>query len=667
MKTFHASFAVLLFALLLPAGASAQGYPQRIIEEIQFVLDPGTDDQSFLLGDTVAVRGLVVSDVRSLALDGGWGCFIVDPDLPTDPWQGLLVVQSDTSAGSTGFGTLQPGMICRFTGVIQEVNTETRLALLTDPAVPVVIESVGGLLPQPIPLGTADVTDRASGEQWEGQLVRIDDALLTDDAYPSNRAIIEDGSGLPAFLDDGFAVFRDGFDNGTFAWPATGSILSATGFVAGIDDGLSVNPRDFADLIVRSSAPEISEIFRDPIVPTDRDSVVVSATVTDDDGVAGSRLHYSVDFGPWATVDMTASGNEWSATIPAQADGSFLRYFLSAMDSIGNAGQMPADTSLATGTVYRCVVRNTGLRIADVQNPFGYGNGASPYEGLTVTVEGVVMSSPDHFAGYYIQDAGEAWSGIFVRNIARPFAIGDLIRVRGRVEEDFGLTKISAAFVDTLLSGVGPFDPVPLRTGDLATGGALAEAFESVLVSFANVTVTDAFPDHPNNFGEFIIDDGSGGLRVDDESERYDGNLTEQIENGASGSIRGIHFYSFGDFKLAPRDSHDVDLLVGIGESESRGIGEPVTFALAQNYPNPFNPETRVEFAIAHAEWTTLVVYDVLGRKVRTLVNERMSAGRHVVRWDGRDDSGRPVAGGTYLYRLMSGAHVVTRKMVFMK
>ena len=97
------------------------------------------------------------------------------------------------------------------------------------------------------------------------------------------------------------------------------------------------------------------------------------------------------------------------------------------------------------------------------------------------------------------------------------------------------------------------------------------------------------------------------------------------------------------------------------------GGGDPTRpegFFLGRNYPNPFNPETTVEFGVGNAEWVTLTVYDMLGRAVRTLVDGPMAAGRHVSRWDGRDDAGRSAVSGVYLYRLVAGSFVETRKML---
>lgn len=101
----------------------------------------------------------------------------------------------------------------------------------------------------------------------------------------------------------------------------------------------------------------------------------------------------------------------------------------------------------------------------------------------------------------------------------------------------------------------------------------------------------------------------------------------------------------------------------------SSGVNEaaPEQFAILANYPNPFNPSTVISFSTPTSGKVILVVYDIIGSKVRTLLSERMNAGTHSVVWDGRDDSGVRVSSGVYLARLESGKAVSTRKMLLMK
>jgi uncharacterized delta-60 repeat protein len=93
----------------------------------------------------------------------------------------------------------------------------------------------------------------------------------------------------------------------------------------------------------------------------------------------------------------------------------------------------------------------------------------------------------------------------------------------------------------------------------------------------------------------------------------------------------------------------------------------PSEFDLSQNYPNPFNPATKIEFTLAKPGFVTLQVYDVLGRKVRTLVSEELSSGYKSVIWDGKNDAGDDVASAVYFYQLKVGDFSEPKKMLLLK
>ena len=105
-------------------------------------------------------------------------------------------------------------------------------------------------------------------------------------------------------------------------------------------------------------------------------------------------------------------------------------------------------------------------------------------------------------------------------------------------------------------------------------------------------------------------------------------------------------------------------ITVGVNENPQ---GLPGTFELSQNYPNPFNPTTRIQFTIPKAGHVDLVVYDLLGRKVKTLVNDDRHVGKHTVTWNGTDDQGFSVSSGVYFYRLAAGELSKVQKMMLMK
>ena len=91
--------------------------------------------------------------------------------------------------------------------------------------------------------------------------------------------------------------------------------------------------------------------------------------------------------------------------------------------------------------------------------------------------------------------------------------------------------------------------------------------------------------------------------------------------------------------------------------------------SLEQNHPNPFNPATTIRYAVSSADskHTMLEIFNILGQKVRTLVDEPRRVGSYEVAWDGKDDEGEEVASGIYLYRLRVGEFSQFRKMLLMK
>lgn len=93
----------------------------------------------------------------------------------------------------------------------------------------------------------------------------------------------------------------------------------------------------------------------------------------------------------------------------------------------------------------------------------------------------------------------------------------------------------------------------------------------------------------------------------------------------------------------------------------------PERFTLEQNYPNPFNPICEIEYDLPTECYVTLSVYNILGQKVKVLVDENQSAGRKSVKWDSKDEQGQEVTSGVYFYRIQAGNFVQSKKMVLMK
>ncbi|HEX9654825.1 MAG TPA: S8 family serine peptidase [bacterium] len=111
-----------------------------------------------------------------------------------------------------------------------------------------------------------------------------------------------------------------------------------------------------------------------------------------------------------------------------------------------------------------------------------------------------------------------------------------------------------------------------------------------------------------------------------------------------------------------------VQLVVGVEDGDGSNL--PAQFSLAQNYPNPFNPTTLIQYSLPAAHGNGLVsleIYNLLGQKVRTLVNAPQLAGMHQVEWDGLNDAGKSAGSGLFLYRMQAGEFVETRKMALVR
>jgi hypothetical protein len=93
----------------------------------------------------------------------------------------------------------------------------------------------------------------------------------------------------------------------------------------------------------------------------------------------------------------------------------------------------------------------------------------------------------------------------------------------------------------------------------------------------------------------------------------------------------------------------------------------PTKYELSQNYPNPFNPSTKINFSITKNENVSIKVYDMMGREVISLVNQRMAPGKYSTEWQGINGSGVKVASGVYFYRMITPSYTEIKKMVLVK
>ncbi len=150
---------------------------------------------------------------------------------------------------------------------------------------------------------------------------------------------------------------------------------------------------------------------------------------------------------------------------------------------------------------------------------------------------------------------------------------------------------------------------------------------------------------------------------------------TISIEFGANLNIPRRNFaavvynnvvYVFGGEDHTGRNTPTVEkLTLTTTVEEEKSL--PQEIKLFQNYPNPFNPNTLITFKLAKKTKVSLTIYDILGKTVKTLLNNEMDTGTYSIEWDGKNDFGDNVPSGTYLYQLIAGNVVQTKKMILIR
>jgi hypothetical protein len=132
-------------------------------------------------------------------------------------------------------------------------------------------------------------------------------------------------------------------------------------------------------------------------------------------------------------------------------------------------------------------------------------------------------------------------------------------------------------------------------------------------------------------------------------------------------------------FDISGLPDHEIALVINYrfmgadGQALSQGSYDmnfapmPDEFTLHQNYPNPFNPVTQIRYDLPEKSNVTLLIYDILGREVATLLNGELEPGYHSVMWNGQNKMGQTVGAGMYFYSIQADAFRKTKKMVLLK
>ena len=414
--------------------------------------------------------------------------------------------------------------------------------------------------------------------------------------------------------------------------------------------------------------PAISNIARDLFIPEPGTALMVTADITDDSDVAAAELRWSVDGGAMQAVAMTGPvGDTWTGVISGSefSDGQVLEYWIWAEDDA------PQSAESEHTQVY---VGDTPIANLHINDP----NGVPLYRLAYARVTGVATVGNSTFSvdnlDVYLQDnSGGVNLFQFGADSLVTITVGNSYTVVGKLDHYNGKTEIIPDDPETDITDNGAStlpDPFNLSIAALL---ADPETYEGRLVLIEQVSNTGngaGWPVENSDANLEITDDGGTSLlilRIDGDTD-----IDGSPEPAWPVNVQGV-FNQFDNsspynsgYQLLPRSLEDIDVTVGI-EPLSGGVANG--FKLHPNYPNPFNPATTLRFEVpANSGTVTLAIYNALGQKLKTLVQERLASGAYEVQWRGDGDNGQSAPSGIYFAVLKANGQELQRaKMVLLK
>ncbi|NUQ80208.1 MAG: T9SS type A sorting domain-containing protein [Bacteroidetes bacterium] len=638
--------------------------------------------------------------------DFAWNCINVATDLDS----------SFTPKDPLKLGQLEPGMIVKLTGRVREFLKSTQFELLKgrkEGGVTVytnIVEVIDQVdlseYPKTIslPIATFNVgtwvnnvtttQQLVTGEPYESAPVSLTNVTVTGLIKNNGEAeiFIQDGSNNVFAVDNQANRFRSDqglWPSGKPIAPVNARLDSIQGYISTYNSNgmYGINPINSDWVFVAPNMPPtISTWTKSRKYYAPNEATTITFSVGDNDGTLTKvamnyRTSISDDFTEVLAVKGT--GNDYSAIIPAVTeDSAFVEFYLTATDNGNSTTRQP------TVDNYAFWVLTDAPSIGTIQFS-RRSDTESLFKGDTLTVEGVVTSTRRLIGDVYLQNGTGPWSGIQIFGARTDsFEVGDLVRVTGTVDEFSGKTQIryfTTADFTVLDRGVPLPAATPVASSDIMNGGSLSEAFESVLVSLANVYVINTnsnIATDGKSRGEILVSENESaisGLTIDDKANRNNhilpfintlnvdytltkaDSLKDLFTLGQKfETLSGIVDAFFLSYSLQPRDSADFGFNSGISVRDEN----PGAFELSQNYPNPFNPSTTIRFRVPVTSTVTIEVFNLLGQRVTTLVNKQIAANTNqVVTFNGAG-----LSSGLYFYQLKADNRVMaTRKMMMIK
>jgi hypothetical protein len=336
-----------------------------------------------------------------------------------------------------------------------------------------------------------------------------------------------------------------------------------------------------------------------------------------------------------------------------------------------------------------CATESLGLMVYDVSDP---GNIVKVGEmsGMDYSGRGLAVDYP---YVYLALQTDNVHDGMMILDVSDPDSIAEVSYFETPQSEEVyvegGIAYLAGAFYGVYIIDVSdpraPRELSRVSATDMATDVEVVGDYLYIAEGRAGVRIIDVSdPENPEQRGQAMAGYSGRSLHVAYPYLYYTGRGLSVIDVSDPENPEEVGYYrlasptgvdSRGEYIYLGTGAYGFYVLrfepVGMGGGGGGSPWIPGVGSLGQNYPNPFNPETTIRFEVPGGEngraHVSLRVYDLRGRLVRTLVDEELLPGRHEVVWDGRDEEGRRVPSGLYLYRLGLGGRTVVRKMTVLR
>ncbi len=454
--------------------------------------------------------------------------------------------------------------------------------------------------------------------------------------------------------------------------------------------------------VVRNFAgpPVISDVTVLPNQPTTAANYPVTVTVFPLN--AGARITSAVLYfrpdtvGLFTGYGMTPAGtNKFTASIPAQAFGKRVQYYVKCTDDNGLSSLAPVDAEATTNPTYHAFwVFQPNVKTLDVT--FEEGPGKAPVDASTnkakiKTHKYVEYSTDKPIGGGQYSWLLQSHAGVVVDSnwveAESPFLAAEEFTLDAWIKADSADLHATRIIINPSAEQDWNNANFELSFRNGAAGKAVFTARYWRNDGTGAVALQDtlvASTAHVGKWRHVILErnktNGSFVMAIRDENDQlmFKKSATEMkppLMAGAALRIGRSWFLDNDNWYVAPfRGRIDnvkvynypaAGLTTDVSDNNLNEV--PWVFDLEQNYPNPFNPTTEIRFAVPKFQQVSLVIFDVLGRKVKTLVNEERHAGQHRVTWNGTNDAAMPVASSVYFYQLKAGDLTKTQKMLLIR